>query len=209
MLKHVPQDKRRMETKKKIVDAAMLLFSTKGYYQTNSKEIVKDAGVSIGSFYTYFEDKKALLIDILNTYIQEALPITWEQNYSSSICSHDRKVILKNLIENCFDSHHFTLGFYQQVTMLSTVDEEIGRVFKEYQNTILFRIKDILLSFEPNLPADCQKAACIILYAAIEGSIHSVKFSKPDIEASLLINELIRFLDSYLSALQAADDLNQ
>lgn len=207
MLKHVPQDKRRMETKKKIVDAAMLLFSTKGYYKTNSKEIAKDAGVSIGSFYTYFEDKKALLIDILNTYIQETLPITSEQNYSSSISSHDRKVILKSLIEKCFDSHYFTLGFYQQVTMLSAVDEEIGRVFKEYQNTILIRIKDILLSCEPNLSDNRKKAACIIVYSAIEGCIHFVKFSESDIEEKLLINELVRFIDAYLSSLQV-DELS-
>lgn len=205
MLKHVPQDKRRMETKKKIVDAAMLLFSTKGYYQTNSKEIAKDAGVSIGSFYTYFEDKKALLIDILNTYIQEALPITLEQNYSSFVCSNNRKVILKNLIEKCFEFHHFPLGFYQQVTMLSTVDEEIGRVFKEYQNTIIFRINEILLCCEPNLPKDYQKSACIIVYSAIEGSIHAIKFSESDIEPKLLINELVRFLDAYLSALQVEE----
>lgn len=200
-MKHIPQDRRRMETKKKIVDSAMLLFSTKGYYQTNSKEIVKDAGVSIGSFYTYFEDKKALLIDILKTNIKETLPITSEQNDSSSIGFHDRKAILKNMIAKYFDFHQFPPGFYHQVTMLSTVDEEIGTVFKEYKNTILFRINRILLSYEPNLPDDIQKAACIIIYSAIEGSIHSVKFSESDIEENLLINELVRFLDSYLSDL--------
>jgi len=205
MVKHVSQEKRRMETKKKIATAAMLLFSTKGYYKTNSKEIAKNAGVSIGSFYTYFEDKRALLLDILNTYIQEALPITLEADHSSSIYSDDRKVILKNLIENSFESHHFTLGFYQQVTMLSMVDEEIGTVFKEYKDRILLRIKEVLLSCEPNLSDDHLEAASIIVYSAIEGSIHSVKFSEHDIDASLLINELVRFIDSYLSALQATE----
>ena len=32
----------------------------KGYYYTNTKEIVKRAGISIGNFYNYFKDKKRL-----------------------------------------------------------------------------------------------------------------------------------------------------
>jgi len=194
-----------METKKKIVDAAMILFSTRGYYQTTSKEIAREAGVAIGSFYTYFDDKEALLMDILNTYIQDILPMTVDSDHSSPICPDDRRVILKNVIEKCFDLHHFTLGFYQQVTMLSKVNEEVGMVFKEYQNTIMARINDILLRYEPRVPDDCQKAACIIIYAAIEGSIHASKFFKSDIEEAFLVNELVRFIDAYLSSLYLGD----
>ena len=199
-MKHTPQDKRKVETKKKIVDAAMKLFSTKGYYETNSKEIAREAGVAIGSFYTYFADKKELLIDILNTYIQEVLPVSTDLDNSIPICSEDRKEALIKLIRKCFDMHNFSLGFYKQVTMLSEVNEEIGMVFKEYQNTMMSRIKDILSSYEPSIPNDCQKAACIIIYSAIEGSVHSSKLFKSDIEENILVNELVRFIDSYLSA---------
>ena len=54
-----PQQKRSEETRKRIIAAAERLFSEKGYYNTNSKEIAKAANVSIGSFYSYFKDKKA------------------------------------------------------------------------------------------------------------------------------------------------------
>lgn len=197
MSKHVSQEIRRMETKKKIIDAAIELFSTKGYYQTNSKEIVKNAGVSIGSFYTYFLDKKALLIDVLNTYIVETIPVATEQGFSDVTISEDRKGLLKKLIENCFEYHHFTKGFYQQVTMLSAIDEEIGMVFNQYQNSIYDRIKAILMVCYPTLPVSSQDAAAIIIYSAIEGSIHSVRFSKSNIEESQLIHELVGFIEGY------------
>lgn len=198
-MKHTPQDDRKAGTKKKIVEAAMTLFSTKGYYQTNSKEIVKEAGIAVGSFYRHFSDKKDVLKYILDSYIQDALSETSELNdYTDST---GRKEALTRLIHRCFDLHRFTPGFYQQVTLLSSVDEEISLVFNEYQTAIYSRINDFITIYAPGLPSEKSKAACTIIYSAIEGTIHAVKFSKNDVEEELLIKELVRFVDSYLYAL--------
>jgi AcrR family transcriptional regulator len=198
LVKHVPQETRRIETKRKITDAAILLFASQGYYKTTSKHVAKAAGVSIGSFYTYFVDKKALLIDILNTYIEEAMPAQSASPLTGPINSADKKTFLRNVISQLFKSHHFTEGFYYQVAMLSRIDAEIGKVFKEYQEKSHARIKDILLYYVPNLEADRLDVMAIIVYSAIEGSIHAVKFADAGIDESLLQEELLGFFDSYL-----------
>ena len=54
----VPQQKRGIETRNHIVEAARVLFSRDGFNGTNAKEIAAEAGVSVGSFYAYFKDKK-------------------------------------------------------------------------------------------------------------------------------------------------------
>lgn len=201
-MKHIPQQERRAETKKKIVDAAMMLFSSNGYYHTNSKEIAKEAGVAIGSFYTYFTNKKEVLKHILNTYVQEVLSeTTASADYPISYA--DRKAILKDTIVKSFALHNFTLGFYQQVTMLSIADEEIGLIFKEYQSAILSRISILLKFFIPDLPDDSRQAAGIIIYSAIEGAVHSVKFSRIDIKEDIIIDELVRLVESYLIVLDS------
>lgn len=201
-MKHIPQNERRAETKKKIVDAAMMLFSSKGYYQTNSKEIAWKAGVAIGSFYTYFTDKKEVLKYILNVYIQEVLS---EASASDDypVCSVDRKAILKDTIIKSFNLHNFTLGFYQQVTMLSIVDAEISLIFKEYQTAILSRISTLIEFFVPDLPDNSREAAGIIIYSAIEGAVHSVKFSRTDIKEGILVDELVRLVEAYLLVLES------
>lgn len=199
-MKHKPQLERKTETQKKIVDAAMSLFSSKGYYQTNSKEIAREAGVSTGSFYTYFTDKKDALKYILNTYIQEVISDVAESE-DDPISSIDRKVILKDTIVKSFNLHNFSIGFYQQVTTLSIADEEIGLIFEEYKTTILMRISKLLEYFAPELSADFREAASIIIHSAIEGTVHLVKFSTTDQKEDILIDELVRFVDSYLAAL--------
>ncbi len=49
---------RAMETKQKIMNAAKLLISKNGFEKISIEDIVKEAGVSTGSFYTYFKRKE-------------------------------------------------------------------------------------------------------------------------------------------------------
>ncbi len=58
----IPRQDRSIEKKNRIVKAAKELFAEKGFDNTDTKEISKRAGVSIGTFYAYFEDKKAILL---------------------------------------------------------------------------------------------------------------------------------------------------
>lgn len=52
-----------LESKKNIYDAAMLLFSTKGYDNVNTKDICNEVGVSVGLFYHYFKSKEDIIIE--------------------------------------------------------------------------------------------------------------------------------------------------
>ena len=70
----IPKQKRSIEKKQRIKDAAMKLMSEKGYYKTSSNEIAKEAGVSIGTFYSYFADKKALYAELVAD-IYDAVPL--------------------------------------------------------------------------------------------------------------------------------------
>lgn len=56
---------RAIETRKKIIEAAKKLTCEKGFENISIDDIVKEAGVSTGSFYTYFK-KKEDVIDELN-----------------------------------------------------------------------------------------------------------------------------------------------
>ncbi|PLX21155.1 MAG: hypothetical protein C0599_08290 [Salinivirgaceae bacterium] len=47
--------------KEKIVDAAITLFGENGFHNTSISQIAKNAGVSKGLMYNYFESKEELL----------------------------------------------------------------------------------------------------------------------------------------------------
>ena len=65
----------RSESEEKILEAALELFGTNGYQATTISQIAKQAGVSKGLIYNYFESKKALLRQIMKNTIEIGMEI--------------------------------------------------------------------------------------------------------------------------------------
>ena len=62
----VPKQKRSILKYDAIVRAGYDLFCQQGYYKTNTAEIAKRAGVSVGVVYSYFQDKKDILMQVID-----------------------------------------------------------------------------------------------------------------------------------------------
>lgn len=67
-----PQQARSQETLDRILDAAEVLVSEKGFEDTPVAEVVRRAGSSVGAFYTRFRDKEGLLHALYERYFAEA-----------------------------------------------------------------------------------------------------------------------------------------
>ncbi len=61
---------RSEETRGKIMDAAIRLFSNRGYKTASVDDICKEAGVSKGAFYHHFETKQALFLALLDGWLK-------------------------------------------------------------------------------------------------------------------------------------------
>lgn len=58
-----------VDTREALLSAARRIFSTKGYHGTNVSDIVAAVGLSQGSFYNYFRNKKSIFQEILQTFV--------------------------------------------------------------------------------------------------------------------------------------------
>ena len=54
-----------------IREAATQVISHKGYFQTSIHEIAKEAGISVGTIYNYFENKQEILLDIFSEEFED------------------------------------------------------------------------------------------------------------------------------------------
>lgn len=64
-----PQQKRSTQKQEAIFEAAATLFAEKGYHGTNTKEIAERAGVSIGTLYFKFTDKRQILLSLFSQQV--------------------------------------------------------------------------------------------------------------------------------------------
>ncbi|MGB9685782.1 MAG: TetR/AcrR family transcriptional regulator [Rectinema subterraneum] len=77
MVEKLPLSKRKLqarETRKRILESALSLFREKGFDQVSIDEITSAAGVSKGSFYTYFQTKSDIIIEefrLIDDYYQK------------------------------------------------------------------------------------------------------------------------------------------
>jgi len=57
--------------REKMIEAAMHLFSQKGFYSTSVEDIIRDAGVGKGTFYRNFKNKEEIFVAILMQFLTE------------------------------------------------------------------------------------------------------------------------------------------
>lgn len=58
----------KLDKKQEILQAALRLFSEKGFNETSVQEIANEAHISKGGFYTYFSSKKGLMLEMIKEY---------------------------------------------------------------------------------------------------------------------------------------------
>lgn len=124
-----PKQQRSIQTRKRIMEAAFHLYAQKGIHGTNSKEIVEKAGVAIGSFYSYFKNKKTLLLEILEDYLDRHYLAIWKPVEDITINEMGRDDI-KLLIESVLAAYGISPEFHRQTHALRYSDPDIRRVYE-------------------------------------------------------------------------------
>lgn len=66
-----PQQRRSIEKKKQIQEAAFTLFCENGFDNTTTADIAKHAGVAVGTVYSYFDDKADIYKAVFECYLKE------------------------------------------------------------------------------------------------------------------------------------------
>lgn len=194
----IPQQQRSIQTKKQIIDAAMRLFSEKGFHATNSKEIAAAAGVATGCFYSYFTDKKAVFAEAVKIYLEQFNRIFQEHVaglYSNEL---DKKIFLKGLIVSILEAHHIFKEFHNELTVMYYSDPEIQRLTEEHdKNSIQFTLaylKDVQMGLRIS---DLETAASVV-YRAVHSVVDAIVFSKETGHDQQIIAALVDMVATYL-----------
>lgn len=191
----VPSQERAQRTKHNIVLAAIHLFSEKGYHNTSSNEISEKAGISIGSFYSYFKNKKHLFLEAMDF---NYTVITKQAQDDLAIHSDDKKEILMNYICRINEQHQVYRDFHREIMAMCLLDEDIRKKASEQERFEIERIKKLLYSLKDDIQVENLDAASTLVYYASEKIIHLSMFSQPEVKQEELMTELADMIIKYL-----------
>lgn len=190
----IPRQKRSIEIKNKIKRTAQVLFSEKGYHNTSSNEIVKTAGVSIGAFYSYFKDKKALFIELLHEYNQNIVA----QVPIATLQDDNPRVLIERYILAVFHAHSYSPEFHREILAMTYWDNEIKGIIDHYESAMIEQIEGFLNQNRTLTKITDSSHAAYLIFKSVEEVIHSIRvFAHPCNEAALL-QELTDMICSYV-----------
>lgn len=130
------------EKKKKLIDASFKEFSLNNFNDASINRIIKEAGISRGSFYMYFEDKKDLYFYLLEQY-GEILSNNMKKDLIKN--KGDLFKMFQDNIEESYNSFkNNNINFFKKSLENVTIMEESKRTFG-------FRDKRLLQELIPNI----------------------------------------------------------
>jgi AcrR family transcriptional regulator len=191
----IPQQKRSIETKNRILRAAKDQFAKSGFHGTNAKEIAVAAGVSVGSFYSYFHDKKELFMEIFREHIEEKVVRILREH---QVDPNNRQESVYRLIKAMLDEHDPYPQFHREVLAMRYSDPDVESAFDQLDRHSLGHVERFIEQFREQLRITDIQTAAQIISAAVEAIICSITIFGHKEDADRLVNGLADMIDRYL-----------
>lgn len=192
-----PIQKRSIEKKEKIIKAGFELICEKGYYNTNTAEIAKAAGVSTGIVYQYFKDKHDILVEGIKRYASDIFYPMLNVTSNIKIDKNNLDAILRNMINTFIENHKLSQIAHEEIMSMTHSDKEIAEFFQENEMAMTKNISKILLDngFDSkNLDEKVHIAIHLIDDLCHEIVYHKHKDLNYDVMINLVIENILNFM---------------
>lgn len=127
-----PQQQRSIEKKQQIIEAGFMLFTEKGYHNTNTIEIAKAAGVSTGTVYSYFKDKKDIFIASLMQYYESLISHTYRTMSDIKGAASLEELVIR-IIDRAVEEHIVSRSAHDEIMAMTYLDDDIRRLVTEFE----------------------------------------------------------------------------
>ena len=164
-----PKQARSKQTKEKIIQAAIGLFQERGYEKTTSNEIASAAGVSVGSFYVYFTDKRQLLLTIFDRLADEMFKHAFDSLRPEILFDTELRTGIRQAVANTVEDKQRMSGLHRVICELVLKDAEFAARQKALIERSLSKIREIIsLASKAGLTWDIDvEAATFVVHRVV------------------------------------------
>jgi len=192
-----PIQKRSIEKKEKIIKYGFDLICEKGYYNTNTAEIAKSAGVSTGIVYSYFKDKHDILLEGLKLYSNDIFYPSIDFINDIKITKNNLKEIVKKVIFQFVNNHKLSQSAHEEISSMTHSDKDVAMLFHENEIEMTNVVVELLKKngFDSK---DLVERVHIII-GLIDNICHEIVYHKHkninyDTMTDIVVNEIVHIL---------------
>ena len=181
-----PVQKRSIEKKEKIIESGFELICKKGYYNTNTAEIAKNAGVSTGIVYQYFKDKHDIFIEALKKFADNIfypmlnIPL-------KDFDKNNLNMIVRKMIDNFIQNHKLSQSAHEEIMAMAHSDKDVAFYFHKREIEMTEKIYDLLVENGFNKKNLMEKSHIAI--GLIDNLCHEIVYHKhSNLDYNVMIN---------------------
>lgn len=193
-----PTQARSIEKKDKILKAGYKLICEKGYYNTNTAEIAKAAGVSSGIVYRYFKDKK----DIFSQAVQKEAEVLFDfifEKLNALTTKAEIQQLLPSIIDKLVYLHHFNEDEFRELKAMSLVDEDFSNFYIALEKKTCSFIADTLIRI--GFESTNTKEKAYLIWQLIDNFCdQSILIQNSDLDLDFIYNQTITMVLAVLDA---------
>lgn len=201
----IPVQKRSIETKEKILNAAWELSAEKGYFKITTHDLAQRAGVATGSFYGYFNNKKEVAIELIKRFYKEASEkalynIHMDVGDEVSESLDNGKKLVRSLIRTLKEAHEINPMIHRDGQALILLEEDVGEINREEEKKIIEFLIHLLQKYKQFIRVNNIEAAATMLFWISTEMIHRIMNETEEVARERLFEELEDIICSYLFA---------
>jgi AcrR family transcriptional regulator len=193
-----PSQKRSIAKKNAVVATAKEMFLEKGYVAVNTNEIAKKAGVSVGTLYSYFKDKREIFLHIMEDCNADFRAIC-EKNRTAFDANDDPRITLMRFLDTMMSalSVYGSLFHEYHTHVANSVEEK--RAFFAGQNQIMFEIfMGLIDSWSGKLRVTDKQVATLMILEWAFTIVDLIAENRHPVPPEVLKHELLDTVCRYL-----------
>jgi len=193
-----PRQSRSQATKDRILESAYKLFCERGYYQTTTNHIADRAGVSIGSLYSYYEDREEILADILEKYDSSLNRALDDLSGEKELCRSDIGLWLRRVIERMVGLQEPTRELYDQLRSLGYVHPKVAEILRRKRARETEIILEYLRFNAAMLRVGDLGLAAFVVQGMVRVAVDAMVFPEEGSDGSKILEATVEAICRYL-----------
>jgi AcrR family transcriptional regulator len=193
-----PRQSRSQATKEKILESAYRLFCERGYYQTTTNHIAESAGVSIGSLYSYYQDREEILSDLLIQFDSSLNQALDDLSQETEFCRSDIRLWVKRVIERMIALREPTRELHNQLRSLRYSYPKVAAVLQQQKARETAIILEYLRLNRNIVRAEDLDIAAFVVQGMIEFAVDEMVFPEEGRDRSKILAATVEAICRYL-----------
>ncbi len=149
-----------------LIEAATELFAQDGYDAVGTPEIAARAGVSVGTFYRYFDDKHEVYLEISRRMMVTAYASTIEGLTPSRFVGLARRETISETIALLFEHVLSRPQLSRSFMEMSLRDPQVGELRRAFEDVSVRRLSALISTITPRDVVPDPEATAWVLYGS-------------------------------------------